>query len=570
MALTSFTLRKTTVGFGSSLRKTSSADNSLRADGVSTSGIQIVGENEFSATIIDDGKVRLSWILADSLVDAASILSGSAATEIVIVSSISGEPVTINDGLLVTRITDTTTVTFYDDTPLVQEGRWVYYTLFIKYSDGTDYWYEAGGTLYIQIPVAYNSTADMWQHTPEYYRSLDYTQAPLSKGLTPLYAFLDLIGDEVDRTKTLIDTIALSNDPEIAVTPALEQLAMETGLEISLTDLGATKARNLLSSVGYLRQRKGTISSIVSYISAMSGCVVEYEYKPAAAKPHIFHVYAQRQNFISDPNFTQATITTNTATVGAVKYTLQTTPTWGVYTYGNESSGTVVTPTITNTNNGLTIAVPNTATSNRTVLVYPRKTIPYVTTKTYGTSFDVTLSGGASFNLVHTASNATRLLWEAGVTGASAAPTPLYQDGAWITSPTFDSTTGTQRYVVQYPAQSGASYSVITSVPVIEFTLPPGESAFIGEWLWEMGTAGPYFYGGSREGGYIPISTGSLGQGTFDYYWGPAGADLDYSYYMLDHERVIKTVERVIANSVIPVPMLDSYTIDWNYYIGKP
>lgn len=567
MALVSFTLRKTTVGFGSSLRKAGNSDNSIRADGFSTSSIQIIGDNEFSANIIDDGKVLLNWVLADSLVNAAVIVSGSAATEIVIVSSTSGEPITINDGSLVTRITDTTTETSYIDTPLVAPGRWIYYTLFLKYSDGFDFWYEVGGTIYIQMPIQYNATDDLWQHIPEHYRSLDYEQPVLSKGLTPLYAFLDLIGDEVDRTKTLIDSIALSNDPEIAVTPALDQLATQTGLEISVTDLGTTKARNLLSSVGYLRQRKGTIGSIVSYISAMSGCVVEYEYKPAALKPHIFHVYAQRQNFISDPNFTQATITTNTSNTGSEYYSLQTTPTWGVFTIGGSAS---VTPTITNTNNGIQVTFPSGAWGTRTVLVYPRKTIPYVTTKKYGTSFDVALSGSASFSMAHTSDNPTRLKWEGAVIGASAIPSTLYQDGAWITQPSFAATSGTQRYVLEYPSQTGASYSVITSVPVLEFLAIPGSSFFVGEWLWEMGTAGPYFYGGSREGGYIPINTGGLGQGTFDYYWGPAGADLDYSYYMLDHERVIKTVERVIAQSVIPVTMLDSYTIDWNYYIGKP
>lgn len=571
MALASFTLRKTTVGFGSYLRKASGTDNSLRSDGISTSGLQQIGNNSFSANIIDDGVVRLSWVLSEPLVDETTIVSGVDPVELVIVSSTRGEPITINDGIQLIRIDYLSSTTSYDDTPVIQEGRWIYYTLFARYSDGTDYWYESVASLYIQIPIQYESTADLWNHMPEQYRALDYEQVPLSHGYTPLYAFLDLIGDEVDRTKTIINTIALSNDPEIAVTPALEQLALETGLEISLTDLGTSKARNLLSSIGYLRQRKGTIGSIVAYISAMSGCVVEYEYKPAVAKPHIFHVYPQRLNFISDPNFNQATISAYTAaSVSGVRSTLQRTTTWGVYANGSDTNASGATPTITNTNNGISIAWPAGTYDNRTVLVYPRKSFPYVTNRNYGTSFDVTITGAASFNLAHTSTFTTMTSWENSVIGASAAPSPLYQDGAWITTPSYQANSTTQRYVINYPSQSGASFSTVTSVPVLEFTCPPGTTIFVGEWLWEEGSAGDYFYGGSRDGGYLPINTGAAGQGTFDYYWGAAGANVDYSYYMLDHERVIKTVERVIDQYVMPVTMLSLYTIDWNYYVGKP
>lgn len=570
MALTSFTIRKTTVGFGSSLRKASVDDNSLRADGVLTSGIQAIGDNEFSANIISDGVVRLSWTLSEALVDESTISTGTDPTQLVIVSSTRGEPITIDDGTILTRVYFNTTDTFYDDTPIIQEGRWVYYTLFVRYSDGTDHWYSSAGSLYIQIPKAYNSTQDLWRRIPEYYRELDYQQEPLVSGNGPLYTFLDLIGDEVDRTRTLIDTIALSNDPEIAVTPALEQLAIETGLEIGINDLGTSKARSLLSSIGYLRQRKGTIGSILSYISSLTGCVVEYEYDAGAASfPHIFHIYAKRMNFVSDPRFQQATITPSTATVSADKYTLQTTPTWGVYTYGAATAGASVTPAITNTQDGIRLDFPAGSYSNRTVLVYPRIPFPYVRTNQYGTAFNVTISS-ASFNAVHTSTDTARISWEAGVAAASAPPSPLYQDGSWITTASYTQASTAQRYSLDYSPSTSASFSFVNSVPVLEFTAAPGSTIFVGQWLWEPGVAGEFFDGSTREGGYIPINTGAAGQGTFDYYWGAGGANQDYSYYILDRERTVNTTERILEDYVIPVTMLDDYELDWNYYVGNP
>jgi hypothetical protein len=184
----------------------------------------------------------------------------------------------------------------------VSEGRWVYYSLFVEYSDfGTPTpitWYERAASLYIQVPKQLNSLSNIWNRIPEYYRNLDYNQQG-----NPLYNFLELFGWEMDRTRTLIDTIALSNDPELAVTPALNELAKETGLEFELDVMGTTKTRAVLQNIGYIRRRKGTIESITSYLSAITGCQISYE--EVSGDP-FFKVHSQRINFIKDPKFTQA------------------------------------------------------------------------------------------------------------------------------------------------------------------------------------------------------------------------------------------------------------------------
>lgn len=574
-AYTSFTLRKQTVGYGSNLQQAGATDSALQADGISSAVVidaLTTGTNTFTANIIARDTVRLEWTLEDPLV--ATVTSGYQPVELYIVSSFSGEPVTIRDGTFVKSITSETLDTYYDDVPEVSQGRWVYYSLFVKYSTSSTYWFTRVATLYIQIPIAYNSVEALWSKVPQYYRELDYQQQKLSEGYTPLYAFLELFGNEVDRTRTLVETIALSNDPELAVTPALSQLAYETGLEITVDDLGTSKVRTLLNNIGTLRQQKGTIGSICSYISAMSGCPVTYTYNAALPKPHVFTVYAQRVNFISDPEFRNATITTSSGTVtqdGTTYYAkLQTTNTWGIYSYGTNTMGASNPVIVTDTTTGITLTMPANTYDTRTVMIYPRKPFPYLGTSTYGTSYTYSSTLGASFSALHTSTDATRLAWEAGITGASM-PTVLFADNAWYSGIKYAYNDTSNRPSLEYiPSTTGASVTV-SSVPVLVFQMAPGSSISISDWLFEPSTNNDYFSGRTREGGYIPIQDGTTGGGTFDYYWDTAqgGADQAFSYYLSDHERTIKTTERVIGQYIVPVTMLALYSISWDYYPGK-
>ena len=568
MAYTSFTLRKTSDG--SNLRKNAAIDGALRSDGIAVEnlGLFAAGENTFTANTLAQGSVTLTWTLDEALAEIS--IGPVVPTELRIVSSFSGEPVTLRDGTTIQTITAQTATDTYIDTPIVQEGRWVYYSLFVKYSNTTDYWYERVATLYIQIPISYGSVEGMWQHIPEYYKLLDYAQPDLENGYTPLYAFLELIGNEVDRTRTLIESVALSNDPELAVTPALQQLAKEVGLEITTDDLGTSKVRALLNNIGTLRQEKGTISNICSYISALTGCRVEYEYNGALAKPHVFNIYAQRINFISDPEFVDTTITTTTDTVtkgGSTVYAQRyLTNTWGVVVYGSDVIS-ASSPALTKIGNSLKVQLPSGSYANRTVLVYPRIPFPYLGTEIYGTSYDYSSTSGASFSELHTATNTVRTTWETTTTW----PASLFADDSWYAGLKYTFNNLSYRPSLEYaPSTTGAS-ATVSSVPVLVFTMPPNSSITVGNWLFEAATNGSYFSGNTREGGYIPLQEGALGTGTFDYYWQsyPGGKDNSYSFYLSDHERTIKTTERVIGQYIVPVTMVEDYTLEWDYYSGK-
>lgn len=576
MALTSFTLRKQTTGYGSNLRKDAALDTSLRSDNISTATIgnaSISGTSTFSANIIDAETVRLEWLLAEPLVLESTTVGASVASpvELVIVSSTTGEPITIKDGSIVTTVNVNTPYNYLDDLPKTIAGRWVYYSLFVKYKADTDYWYTREATLYIQLPTQYNSVETLWSYIPEYYRDLDNQQQTLSSGYTPLYGFLELFGNEIDRARTLIDSIAISNDPNIAVTPALEQLAFQTGLEIGVKELGTSKARALLNNIGELRQKKGTINNVISYISGMSGCGASYEYDASASFPHVFHVNAQRINFISDPTFQQAVITTDGDTVGSYARTVTATATWGAVTVSSSSlPGSTPYLTIDQDDDGFNLTMSSSWGSNtNTVRVFPQKAFPYDAVQTYYCSFDTAASAGASFNSIHLMSESNAFTMQAPTAGSTFFDGDLYLDTNWDNIAAMSSDTN-QRRVFEYSPESGASASGLSNVvPVLEFEMTGGSTIRVGRWLWEPAYLGDYFDGNTRDGGYIPSTSGTSGEGVFDYFWGDGGVNADYSYYLLDRQRTIETTERVLSQYVVPVTMVNDYTLDWNYYAGK-
>lgn len=555
MVTTSFTLRKTSVGFGSYNRAVAD-DVALRSDGFVSTTNALVGTSTFSANIINLNSILLSWDLSFSLVASSE---DPAPTELVIVASTTGEPQTVKDGVFVFSTTSNS-ISSYSDSVRVEQGRWVYYSLFAKYSDFVSpvatQWYERLTSLYIQVPRSYNSINNLWSRIPEYYRNLDAAQEG-----QPLYNFLELFGWEMDRTRTLIDTIALSNDPDIAVTPALEQLAYQLGLETTIPAVGTTKIRKLLGSIGRIRKTKGTIESINYYINALTGCPVTYIYD-AGTSNHIFKVHSQRVNFVKDPKFSQA-ITGSTTTTGASYMVANTVaPTWGVYSYGATTSTGASVST-----DGSQLTVTNlSASDNITVFVYQRNEFPYYRPANLYTTFTPTLSAGASFTNFHIAETDAISFWESNYPPLSM-PSDWFLD-TWNTSKTEllpDSRFPSQkRYEI---TSNSASVNPINVFPVLAFSLDAGASIKVKDWLVEHFAPGEYFDGDTKEGGYIPTLAGS-GIGTYDYRWAGTARE-SFSYYMLDYKRISEITEDIIKNYIAPVTIKDNVTLEWNYYYGK-
>ncbi len=553
MVTTSFTLRKTATGFGSYTRKNAD-DTALRSDGFVTATAALSGNNTFSANIINSGSILLSWSLSFALATSGET---PAPTQLTIVASTTGEPQTVKDGTLVTSISSNS-VSSYTDSVRTEEGRWVYYSLFAKYSDfeaTPTEWYEKLTSLYIQVPKTYNSLNNLWARIPEYYRNLDAQQED-----QPLYNFLELFGWELDRTRTLIDTVALSNDPDIAVTPALAELAYEMGLETTIDAVGPTKVRRLLSSIGQVRRQKGTVNSVEYYLNALTGCTVSYTTTGVGASAsHIFNVHSQRINFCADPTFNQAVTGSATSTFGSTRSSYTKSSTWGVFSYG-ESSTTGASVTT----NGSQLTVSNVGTGTITAYVYQRTSFPYYHAANLYTNFTPTLSAGASFGNFQIALPLVMDIWESGVTFPSL---PTFYD-TWNTSrkeiPSNSFYPSQKRYEI---TTNSASATTINVIPVLTFSLNAGASVVIKNWMVEPYSVGDYFDGDTKEGGYIPSLSGS-GLGTYDYRWAGT-ARSSFSYYMLDYKRTTDTTDDIIKNYIVPVTVKDNVQINWNYYYGK-
>lgn len=556
MVTTSFTLRKTSSGFGSYLQKNGNTDSALRSDQYTAVGTAVSDDNTFSANIINADKITLSWELSFSL--SASAGSTPVPTELRVVASTTGEPLTVKDGTQVYSSTRTD-ITSFDDIVRVSPGRWVYYSLFLKYatSTGTSY-FERLATLYIQVPITYLSVDNLWARVPEYYRTMDAEQEG-----NPLYNFLELFGWEIDRTRTLIETIPLAMDPDLAVTPALAALATQMGLETTIDVVGTTKVRNLLQNIGYIRRRKGTLESISYYLSALTGCEISYVTTGSGASAsYNFKVHAERVNFSSDPTFYQAALAPTTGTGATYRTSLTKSTTWGVYSYGaTTTTGASVTT------NGSTLTIKNVGTGTINALVYQRLPFPYYPPANLYTNFNSTQTSGASFINFHISTAAKMAQWESTIASGSV-PSPLFYD-TWNTTslklPVDAFYPNEKRYGINY---NSTSTTTVSSIPILQYTLGAGDSVTLTNWLVEPFDVNSYFDGYTREGGLLPTASGAAGTGTSDYRWASTASN-SFSYYMLDYQKVVSVVNKIIINYIAPVTIKDQIAIEWNYYYGK-
>jgi photosystem II stability/assembly factor-like uncharacterized protein len=296
MAFTSFTVRNTISDGGSSLRRTKVTQNLTNPDGLGDaiydSGLRSDGffipvpqsylESTFEINVYRRDEISLEWTIATPLVENPTDIAKFEPVELLIRASSSGEPVTANDGILVKAYTynDYAEELIDKNRPYIIEGGWVYYSLFLKYSDsGGDAFYEKVADLSIQIPIDFKSTEALWKRIPTYYRELDQDYATKTPNYDhedgPLYRFIELFGWEMDRFRTTIYDTMRINDPDVIHSSAIDALATQTGVEFGKYALGTTKLRSILNNIGYLRRSKGTQDSVEAYISALTGCGVD-------------------------------------------------------------------------------------------------------------------------------------------------------------------------------------------------------------------------------------------------------------------------------------------------------
>lgn len=271
-----------------------------------------VGESGFLDVISPCyGEVVVTWDVStlvevsDSFIIpwASSTSAEVTPTEVVIVSSSEGVPQTVLSGDVLFRGPELGTLT----QNLLPTGRWVYYSMFLRYTDLT-----TGGSYYERVAstgviptVDYGSTQRLWERVPIYYRFLDEQLAtPLSEGvicgyagkpLGPLYKFLSVIGFEMDRIRTLTDAFVVAKDPFLGSPRSLDITASTLGLPVRSNDLGDQRLRRLLDSVGFLRRSKGTLESIRLYLTSFIGTDLSI-----FANGEV-RVHSQRVNYVPSP-----------------------------------------------------------------------------------------------------------------------------------------------------------------------------------------------------------------------------------------------------------------------------
>lgn len=582
MAFTSFTLRNTVSDGGSSLRSIND-DTGLRADGYFIPVPESFLESTFEANVYKRTEIELQWSFGFTLVSPGSIEPSDPPTpvEVLIRASSYGEPITAGDGDFVKRITSSDFSSSHVDknTAYIKEGSWVYYGMFVKYQDSAgDGFYERVAVISVQIPRDFGSTQDLWSRIPLYYRNLDQDYALKTEDYLytdgPLYRYVELFGWELDKIRTTIYDTMRINDPEVIHSSAIDALADQSGLEFGKDALGTAKVRAVLNNIGYLRRTKGTVNSVEAYISALSGCGVTTE---KVLGVHYFKVHPMRANLVTDPFFQQS----QTGPVGPDSGTVQ--REWAAYAEGGREHGWGVHATFSSAPVGLmsvstagdklTVTLPALS-GTASVLVYSRGVFGYNNNLRYY------FSGISSHNYT------PRFFPEYGGVGlpylsnyleASTPGAVEYLD-SWnnsvTTFPTFKDflTNDTRKIVSSIPNSS--SVPVVGAYPVFKFDItlsPSSETVLTLEkpMVEYRNSSGEFFSGDEAMGGFIPDPTGSVGEGLYDYHWGPnatSSPHTNFSYYTLDYHRVQSVVDNIIENYIVPVTVVknDDYFINWD------
>lgn len=376
MARKSFRLRRATgagdtVGVGSYVRGLPSDQESVgvvttdQDAALKSSGVILVNATSdasvFEASPFAYNGVTLRWLLTEDFTPVEQVgASETKLVEVAVVYSTTGYPETVVDGTLLIQ----GTVTEYNhQTQLViqtesgsyikeepEPGKWAYYTLFAYYNvDGVggSYFYEKLESLEVLMPYDHGSVERLWKRVPQYYRELDANNSaidPENLNRGQLQRFLDVFGFEIDKTRSLIDSLMVQYDPLLAEANGVAELANMLGLELNVNDIGVSRTRALLHDIGYIRRQKGTIDATKAYITAVSGSDVTIT-TGASAPFYTFNVHAQRANLVADPRFlTNSGVSWNVAQQPAVTRTnLIPNPNFEVNTAGWGSANATIT-----------------------------------------------------------------------------------------------------------------------------------------------------------------------------------------------------------------------------------
>jgi len=293
-------------------------NDGLRADNLQLAPSVVVSPDilYLSATSDCYGEILLEWNVPLTSIGLAT----PEPTETVLVYSPFGPPETIPSGTVLSEGSDTFSIVHTG----LPEGRFAYYSLFVRYRSVDDDYYEKVAEIYEIVPKNYGSTLAMWSRIPQYYRNLDTSIGTLDvdtgclgfdnygEPVGPLLRFLSIFGFEMDRSRTITSHISRAKNPEYADVESLQALAFEMGTVVDEADLGAARLRSLLYDIGTFRRTKGTIGGTEFFIRSLTGSSATVD-----TVAEEINVAPQRVNYILDPQNTKSVVDIETTTAGA-------------------------------------------------------------------------------------------------------------------------------------------------------------------------------------------------------------------------------------------------------------
>lgn len=243
------------------------------------------GRGFFEVIPSDYTSTKITWGVSIAL---TSGLTGiPEPSEVRIVYSAFGQPQTVAEGdTVLTTTRNDVSIYYHEEVP---SGKWAYYSMFIKYSSVNNRdWYERVASTEVLVPTNYGSRDLLYTRIPMHYRFDDESLGLLNyttgldqrlpddlKDKGPLYRMLDVVGWDMDYLRTTATYLMQKNDPSVANTEALNQLAAQLGVPINATDIGGGRARNLLSLYKYQPVIKGRVRGVEEFITAITGCDAE-------------------------------------------------------------------------------------------------------------------------------------------------------------------------------------------------------------------------------------------------------------------------------------------------------
>jgi len=529
MAFTSFRIRRADLveapdlnPFGSYVRGSDTeappgqtrlvSDSALRADGFIIATDKFISVT-FTAKAISYSSVLLEWTPFTLNNPVLNTTGDTTITDVVIVYSKTGPPETVRNGTVVK--TQLWSDPLYSATHInAPEGRWAYYSMFLHYNqNGTGAsgvnWYEKVAELQELVPKDLGSVAQLWGRIPQYYRVADTIGRNLDpeiKNRGQLERFINIFGFELDRTRTLIDSVMSQYDPNITDASSIENLSEMFGLEMTPPEIGISKSRQILQDIGYYRQRKGTLASVQQYLSAVTNTQVDILESPVSPR-YSFRVYAERVNLVVDSKFV--------ITSGTKK--------WKVEQQD-------VDTTVVNAAGVLTISNPTAAAVQ--VALVSDIAVPVLADIEYWSSVKMTGDGSVYGGQ-----------WAASGDWSDWATDP--QDELLLTA----EIAPTDRVVIKMPdlATTGSKF------PVTIFSIAAESSITLTEWMVEPYTSGTFWNGDSDFGGFIY-------QNFFaDYAWS-GSPYASYSLYSTSKKRTQDAVTTLLPR-ILPVSMLIDTTI---------